>query len=440
MHYDLIIKNGTLVTPQESITGDIAVKDGKIAKTGNLEVSDTANETYDAQGLHVLPGIIDAHVHFRDPGLCEKEDFETGSIAAAMGGITMVADMPNVIPVTSDVQRFKEKLNIIKEKSYVDFALYALLNNADFNEMKNLKDAGALGFKIFLGTSTGDITSPSPSVLWQLLTNCARLGIRTGFHCETSELNTYFTNIIKENPGSDTGIMLSNARPVISEVLAIQTVISFARYTNAKVHIHHITSHDGALLAQEARKDGIDLTTETCPHYLLFDALNNTHKVYPPIRAGHRKKLFEAVNNGIIDMIASDHAPHTAGEKEKNIWDAPAGLCGVETLVPVLLNKINKGELSLNDFVRLASEMPAKIWGIYPKKGNLLLGADADITIVDMKMKNIIRAQMLHSKSKTSPYEGMEVQGMPVCTIIRGKFVMKDRVLTGEKGYGIFVS
>jgi dihydroorotase (multifunctional complex type) len=226
----------------------------------------------------------------------------------------------------------------------------------------------------------------------------------------------------------------------MSEANAINNILYYAENIKAKIHIHHITSSDGLLLAAEGRQKGIDITIETCPHYLILDQ-ERAYKVYPPIRdESHRDDLWDAVGKGVIDMLATDHAPHTASEKALPLWDAPAGLCGVETFVPLLLNEVNKGRLTINDFVRLASERPAKIWGIFPKKGSLESGADADFTIVDMNMKRKISAADLHSKNKLSPYDGMEVQGNPVATIVRGKFIMKNNELTGQKGYGILVS
>jgi dihydroorotase len=447
MRYDLLLKNGTAVTPEKSFKADIAVKDGKIALVGNLEPNDTACETYDAQDKHILPGIIDAHVHFRDPGLTEKEDFETGSIAAAFGGVTFVADMPNVLPPTSTTQRFLEKVQIAKEKSYVDFGLYALLVNNNINEMEGLKKAGALGYKVFLGTSTGDIASPLLGNLIEQMTNSAALGLRIGFHAENSEINSHFTSKLKNTAGEKEGILLSKARPVISEVLAIQTVISLAEHTGVKAHIHHVTSKDGCLLIADAKQKGVKITAETCPHYLLLDANMEksqqaaANKVYPPIREKiHCKGLWDALNNKTIDMLASDHAPHLAREKSLPVWEAPAGLSGVETMVPLMLNEVNKGRLSINDFVRLLSATPAKIWGIYPQKGSLQTGADADFTVVDMNKKQKIIACESHSKSKTSAYDGIETQGAPVAAIIRGKFVVKDGCLTGTKGFGKLVS
>jgi len=444
MHYDLFLKNGTLVTSTESFTGDVAVKNGKIAYAGKPDESFTADEVYDADGKHILPGIIDSHVHFRDPGLTEKEDFQSGSAAAAFGGITTVADMPNTIPVTSTPERFNEKISIARTQSYVDFALYSLLTSDNTGAMEDLIKAGTLGFKVFLGTSTGDIAAPRAGVLFEQLRKCAALNIRVGFHAETSELNAHFTALCKEKSCMpvQAGILLEEARPVISEVLAIQTAICYAGFTGAKIHIHHVTSKEGASLIEQAVKDGLSVSAETCPHYLLLNSSGEkANKVYPPIRdENHRKALWETVGKGIIQTIASDHAPHTAREKALDLWQAPAGLCGVETLVPLMLNEVNKQSLSINDLVRLLSEGPAKIWGLYPQKGSLLPGADADFTIVDMKMKRKILEKELHSKSGTSPYDGMEVQGLPVATIVRGAFVMRDGELTGRKGYGILVS
>jgi len=447
MHYDLALKNGIVVTPEKSFNADIAVKNGKIAFIGNLDPGDSADETYDAEGRHILPGIIDAHVHFRDPGLTEKEDFETGSIAAAFGGVTFAADMPNVLPPTSTKERFLEKINIAKEKSYIDFGLFALLTGGNTSEMEGMEKAGALGYKVFLGTSTGDIASPDLGTLTEQMKLSAAFRLTIGFHAENSEINSFYTSKYKKRNDKKEGILLAKARPVVSETLAIQTVICLAQYTHAKVHIHHVTSKEGCLLIADAKEKSVKITAETCPHYLLLDANTEKsqqaaeYKVYPPIREGtHRKSLWDALANNTIDMIASDHAPHLASEKSLPIWEAPAGLSGVETIVPLMLNEVNKGRLSINDFVRIASEAPAKIWGIYPKKGNLQTGADADFTVVDMNKKHKITASESHSKSKTSAFDGMEIQGAPVATVVRGKFVVKDGVLTGTKGYGKLVS
>jgi dihydroorotase len=429
MQYDLIIKNGTLVTSDKSFCADIAVKEGKIAFVGNIPSIDDADDIFDAKGLHILPGIIDAHVHFRDPGLTEKEDFESASIAAAFGGITTAVDMPNVIPVTSTAERLKQKIRIAQEKSCIDFAFFALLSN----DINALQREGVIGFKVFLGTSTGDIACPDEDTLLEQMKKSAAFGLRIGFHAEDSGINAaakaHYINK-RELPDA---VLLSLARPVESEVSAVKKVIRYAQITKAPVHVHHVTSAPVVELIAGAKKQGLNITCETCPHYLLLDTDNNEAvKVYPPIRdAAHRLALWDAVKGGVIDMIASDHAPHEAEEKQKSIWNAPGGITGVETMVRLMLNEVNKGRITLTDFVRLASTAPAKIWGM-----DKSAGSDADFTIVDIQKKDVIKTDNLHSKSKTCVYAGIETQGLPVATLVRGKFIVKDGKLTGKKGTG----
>jgi dihydroorotase len=441
MHFDLVIKNGTLVSDTGTYKAGIAVKDGKIIFTGEIDSSSGADEIFDAQGLYVLPGLIDAHVHFRDPGLTEKEDFETGSAAAAAGGITCIADMPNVLPVTSTVERFNEKIKIAKEKSYIDFALFSLLTNDNKDEMDALKKAGAIGYKVFLGTSTGDISCPDEEILLMQMRKSAALGMRIGFHAEDSVINAASILDCKKNPDAYPARTLSNARPVSSEVSAIKKIFRLVKDSRAKIHIHHVTSRDGIRLIKQIKEDGIDISCETCPHYLLLNTDKDIVKVYPPIRDEyHRKGLWEALDQGVIDMLASDHAPHTVSEKEKGLWEEPGGITGVETIARLMLNEVNKGSLSLNAFVRLMSARPAKIWGMYPRKGSLIPGADADISIIDMNKKEIIKKENLHSKNKTCVYDNYEVQGCPSAVIVRGKFVMRYGELTGKRGEGVLIS
>jgi dihydroorotase len=437
MHFDLIIKNGILATDIETFKAGIAVKDGKIVFTGEIDSTFSADEIFDAWGLYVLPGLIDAHVHFRDPGLTEKEDFETGSASAAMGGITCIADMPNVIPVTSTVKRFNEKIKTAKQKTYIDFALFSLLTNDNTGEMEELQKAGALGYKVFMGMSTGDIACPDEKILLEQMKKSAAMGMRMGFHAEDSAINEVSILECKKNPDTSPAKTLSEARPVSSEVSAIKKISRFVKDSGTKIHIHHVTSRDGIRLIKQIKEEGVDISCETCPHYLLLNTDNDAVKVYPPIRNEyHRTGLWEALSEGVIDMLASDHAPHLASEKSKNIWDSPGGITGVETITRLMLNEVNKGRLSLNALVRLMSAQPAKIWGIYPRKGNLLPGADADITLVDMNKREIIKKENLHSKNKICIYDNYEIQGCPEAVIVRGKFVMRYGELTGKRGDG----
>jgi dihydroorotase len=442
MKYDLALKNGILATPRGSFAADVAIKDGVIALVADSVDASAADEVYDARGKHILPGIIDAHVHFRDPGLTAKEDFETGSKAAAYGGVAMVADMPNVLPVTATAKDFSEKARIISEKSYVDFGLFALLTDNNLDEMDALQTAGALGFKIYLGTSVGDIAAPGEGVMFEQMKKIAKFNTRIGFHAENNALNDYFTAKCREGPRRNEPDIFIRARPDISEANAISNAICFSEYTGAKIHIYHVSARISVDLIRAAKKRGIPISAETCPHYLLLDSrdyqrLGSRMKAFPPIRtAEDQKALWAGIADGVIDMIATDHAPHTVEEKEKNIWEASSGIIGVETSVRLMLNEVNRGRFTLNDYVRLACEAPALIWHIFPQKGSFQIGADGDFSIVDMNKEGRISNDSLHSKNKTGVYDGIETRGMPVAAIVRGQFVMKDGEITGTRGFG----
>jgi dihydroorotase (multifunctional complex type) len=425
---------------------DIGILDGKIALIADAIDISQGGEIYDAKGKFILPGVIDAHVHFREPGLTHKEDFSSGSAAAAYGGVTMVADMPNVLPVTATVQHFTEKVRIAQQKSYIDFGIFALLTGDNLGEMPGLYDAGALGFKIFLGTSTGDVAAPRQGIMFEQMQKIALWGSRVGFHAENNEINDYFTRLCKEDPDADDSAIMPRARPDISEADAVATALRFSEYTGACIHICHVSAKRSVDLIREAKQRGVLVTAETCPQYLFLDSgdykrLGTRMKVFPPIRyAPDQEALWEGIADHTIDMITTDHAPHTAEEKDRPLWEAMSGVIGVETSVPLLLTAVNQGRLTLNDYVRLSSFAPARIWNVYPQKGSFDRGTDADFTIVDMNRAGVIRNSELHSKHQTGLYDGFEIRGMPVATIVRGSMVMRDGVLTGEAGYGRLVS
>jgi dihydroorotase len=354
----------------------------------------------------------------------------------------MVADMPNVLPITADVKVFSEKVNIISEKSYIDFGLFSLLTDSNADGMEALQTAGTLGFKIYLGTSVGDIAAPGEGVMFEQMKKIAKFNTRIGFHAENNALNDYFTEKYRQEPYRNEPDVYFRTRPDISEADAISRAISFSEYTGAKIHIYHVSAKISVDRIRAAKKRGIPISAETCPHYLLLDSrdyrrLGGRMKMFPPVRtAEDQSALWAGIAEGVIDMIATDHAPHTAEEKEKDIWEAAAGVTGVETSVRLMLNEVNKGRFSLNDYVRLACEAPARIWHIFPQKGSFQIGSDGDFTIVDMNKEGRISNDSLHSKNKTGIYDGMETRGMPVATIVRGRFVMKDGELTGARGFG----
>jgi dihydroorotase len=442
MRYDLVLKGGTLVEPLGGqMRADLGIRDGKIAALADALDSSAGEDVYDARRRYILPGLIDAHVHFRDPGLDYKEDFATGSAAAAWGGITTVADMPNTLPPTASAAHFREKARIAGEKSRTDFGLFALLTQDNRGEMEACIREGALGFKVFLGTSVGNIAPPGLGVLREQMEQAARGGCRIAFHAEDNELNDYFTRICtrqsRESGAADPALW-SAARPDISEAEAVARALRFSEYTGAKIHICHVSAGRSLALIREAKRRGLPVSAETCPQYLFLDAadyprLGTRMKVNPPVReAEDREALWRGIADGTIDLIASDHAPHTAEEKDRPLWEALSGIAGVETSATLMLTAVNRGRLSLNDYARLASLAPARVWGFYPQKGSFTIGADADFTVVDMNRPGVIRNDELHSKHQTSPYDGFETTGAPVAAVLRGNFIMKDGTLMGN--------
>ncbi len=444
MKVDLLIKNGKVVTPEATYDAAVAISGGKfIGIISGNELPD-ADEVYDAKGKYVLPGLIDSHVHFREPGVTYKEDFQTGSLAASYGGITTVVDMPNVKPPTATVEAFNMKMEAAEEKSYVDFGIIGVILQENINDLIPLRDAGVVGYKIFLGATVGNIPAPDDGMMYDAMKIVAGTGLRIGFHAENNEIINHRTRALKAAGIMDPKV-IAEARPSVAEADAIAKLIRFAEYTGVKVHIYHMSSKEGVELVAGAKVKGVDITAETGPHYLLtdvslMDKVGSMLKMNPPVRTKEDSaKLWEGLLNGTVEAIATDHSPHTVEEKNQNIWDAIPGFCGVETNVPLMLTAINEGKMTLNQYVKVASEGPAKVWNMYPQKGSLNIGSDADLTIVDMKKKGEIKTEKLHSKSKVTPFDGFKVKGMPVCTIVRGQFVMKDGEIVGKSGYGTIV-
>ncbi len=437
MVYDLIIKNGLVVTPEATVKAAVLVKDGKIAGIVAGNDLPAAKEVYDATGKHVLPGIIDAHVHFRDPGVTYKEDFGTGSLSAAHGGVCTVIDMPNVIPATSNVEGFNAKLAEASKKSYVDFGIFAVVFEENIPDLLPMRDAGVIGYKIFMGETVGKLPSPSDGGILDAMRVIASTGLRVGVHAEDNSIIKYQTEKLKAAGRTDP-VAFVESRPNIAEKECISRAIMFAQETNCKLHIYHMSSKEGVDLVADGKRRGVDVSAETGPHYLLLDytfmdKVGSILKMNPPVRAKEdQKRLWEGLLDGTVQMIATDHSPHTREEKIKpNIWDAIPGFCGVESAVSLILDQVNKGKLTLNHYVKVASEGPAKVWNMYPKKGCIRVGSDADFTVVDMKKKGVIKVDELHSKNKVTPFDGFEVKGMPVATIVRGNIVMRDGKVDG---------
>lgn len=454
MSVQTLIKDGYIVSPASTLRGNLLIDDGKVKEVilGNDRLPE-AETTIDAEGLYVLPGLIDPHVHFRVPGLEYKEDFDTGSRAAVCGGITTIVDMPNVLPPTSTVEALNMKLDCAKDRSFCDFGIYAVLVEGSIPNIIPLAEAGVCGYKIFLGETIGKIPPPSDGEILDQWKVMSETGLRCGVHAEDNSILFYLRNKLQKEGRTDPLAFLES-RPAVAEAEAVQRAILFAREAGSKLMIFHMSSKQAVDILRRAKAEGdVDVTGETGPHYFLFDGrdmvrmgLGSLLRMNPPVReSDHGQALFEGLLDGTIDVIGTDHSPHTREEKcyedrMSDIWKPLSGWPGVETNVPVMLTVVNEGRLTINDYVRLQSENPAKCWNLWPQKGNLAPGADGDVTIVDMEREDVIDENKLHSKNKLSPWHGWRVRGMPVYTIVRGEVVAKDGEVVGSSPNGRLVT
>jgi dihydroorotase len=440
---DLVIHNGTVVSPDAAIRASVAIKDGAVLAIGDKAAMPSATETLDAGGLHVLPGAIDDHVHFRDPGYPHKEDFATGTAGAAFGGVTTVFDMPNTIPPTGTGKILADKHVMAKRTAHVDFGLYGLLGEDTIAQVPELIAGGVIGFKLYMGNTFGNIPSPSTGAMLEAFEVVAATGKRISLHAETATIMARREARMAAAGRRDPLAHLA-ARPAVVAVEAVARAAILAEWTGARIHILHISSADELRPLAEAKARGVDITGETCPHYLMLSSDDYARfagiiRVNPPVReAHHQAPLWGALADGTIDVIATDHAPHAPEEKTRNdIWSVDCGFPGVETQMPLMLTEVARGRYSIRDYVRWSAVNPAKIWGLYPRKGVIAPGADADIAIVDLHRAWTIDDAKIQSRSKISPWHGRAVTGLPIHTLVRGRFVMRDRALVdGARGWG----
>jgi dihydroorotase len=439
---DLVIHNGTVVTPDAAFPASVAVKGGRILAVGAAEAMPPAAETLDARGLHVLPGAIDVHVHFRDPGYPHKEDFATGTAGAAFGGVTTVFDMPNTVPPTGTGEILAAKQAMAAASAHVDFGLYGLLGEDTIDHVPALVDGGVIGFKLYMGNTFGNIPSPSTGAMLEAFEVVAATGKRISLHAETASIMARREARMTAAGRRDPLAHLA-ARPALVAIEAVSRAALLAEWTGARIHILHISSADELRPLAEAKARGVDITGETCPHYLMLSSADYARfagiiRVNPPVReAHHQEPLWRALADGTIDMIATDHAPHAPEEKTRNdIWSVDCGFPGVETQMPLMLTESHTGRFSVCDYVRWSAFNPARVWGLYPRKGAIAPGSDADLAIVDLARAWTIDDAKIQSRSKISPWHGRPARGLPIHTLVRGRFVMRDRALVGERGWG----
>ncbi len=439
----ILVRNGYIVYPWGIVEGDILVEDGIVSAVGKCLEADGV-DVVDASGMLVLPGVVDHHVHMREPGLEYKDDFRRGSLDALSGGVTTVLEMPNTLPPVDSVERFYEKKRLLEQKAFVDFGLYGVIHDSNLDSFEPLVEAGVIGFKIFLGPTTGNIPAPSTPTLYGAMVKASRMDVVLAFHAEEWSLVEYFTERVRASGRVDPEAHM-DARPPVCEEVAIKKLSTIAKHTRAPIHIVHVSSCEAVGAIENAQREGVRITGETNPHYLLLDSRDYSRygtliKVNPPIREPkHRECLWRAVKEGVLTLIGSDHAPHTLEEKQRDIWSAPGGFPGVATLLPLMLDQALKGRLELTMIPKLLSENPAKLFKIYPKKGCLYPGCDGDLVIVDPNGETVIDKDRLHSKHKYTPFHGWRVRGVVKKVVLRGH-VVYDNELFIEKPLGTFIA
>jgi dihydroorotase len=379
MTADLVIRNGKVVSPDSVIAASVAIRNGTIVAVGADEAMPATKATLDAGGLHLLPGAIDVHVHFRDPGYPHKEDFASGTAAAAFGGVTTVFDMPNTVPPAGTPEILDAKHSMAAEKAHVDFGLYALLGEDTIPHAVELAKA-AIGFKLYMGNTFGQIPTPSTGAMLEAFEVVAPTGKRVSLHAETNSIMVRRELRMREAGRTDPLAHLAS-RPAVVAIEAVSRAAILSEWTGARVHILHISSAEELRPLREAKARGVDITGETCPQYLFLSADDYARfagviRVNPPVRERRNQEpLFAALRDGTIDVIATDHAPHSIEEKTRNdIWTVDCGFPGVETQMPMMLTEVAAGRFGICDYVRWSAANPAKIWGLYPRKGVIANG------------------------------------------------------------------
>jgi dihydroorotase len=424
---DLVLSNGTVWMPGGPVQTDIGVRDGKVVAFGSL--AGQGDQTLDCTGQDILPGVIDTQVHFREPGLEHKEDLETGTRGAVLGGVTGIFEMPNTKPGTTDPAALADKLARAEGRAWCDHAFFmgAATDNIDhLAEYERLP--GCAGIKVFMGSSTGNLLVAEDDDVARVLANGFR---RVAVHCEDEHRLKERWAMVKD--GAEVHLH-AEWRDEETALRATKRLVRLAEAAERRVHVLHVTTaEEMAYLAEH--KDYA--TVETTPQHLTlaapdaYDRLGTKAQMNPPIRsARHRDALWKAVAEGVVDVLGSDHAPHTLEEKSKPYPQSPSGMTGVQTLVPVMLTHVAEGRLSLARFIDLTSAGPARLYNIRGK-GRIALGYEADFTVVDLKAERTITDSWIASRAGWTPFDGFKTKGWATATVVRGSVVMREDELQG---------
>jgi len=426
--YDIFIKNGEIVVGDKTERLNIGIKNNKI-KLLTTSTNHKAYKIIDAKNLTVIPGVIDSQVHFREPGSEHKEDMHTGTRGAILGGVTSIFEMPNTYPPTATEKLLKEKLKLAKNRMWTNYAFFAGATGNNIKKLSSLeKHPGCVGIKIFMGSSTGNLLVPDDETLTNVLSN---RNYRTAVHAEDEPRLIKRKKLIKNSDVKYHPIW----RDELTAIKATKRIIKAAKKSKLPIHILHVTTQEEVEIIKNNKKY---VSMEVTPQHLTlyapdcYNRLGSFAQMNPPIRSkNHQNALWKAIKENIVDVIGSDHAPHTIDEKLKPYPETPSGMPGVQTLLPVMLNHVNNGKLSIHKLCKLISTNPAKLYNV-KSKGEIKLNYDADLTIIDLKKQITIKNEIMANKSKWTPFDNFKVKGWPIMTIVNGILVMKDGKVTGK--------
>lgn len=437
---DLVLSNAKAYIDNRIVDCSLAIEGGKIVKIGKKTAMPQAETKIDSKNLLVLPGLIDAHVHLRDEGKAYREDFHSGTAAAAAGGVTTVLDMPNNNPVTMTTETLRNRMKIAERKVLVNVGFYSEFPK-NTQEIGEIVREGAVAFKLYMAEQVGGLNIDDDQALVDASKTVSELKVPMAVHAEDKTLlKTAEEKLRRANRNDVEAFLKAHSESV--EVKAVKRLLAIAKQTRVHMHFCHISTENGLRAIVDAKKSGISITCETTPHNL-FLSVDDLRRIgtlaltMPPVRGmQHIAALRKGIKSGWIDILASDHAPHTLGEKKaKLVWNVKVGIPGLETTLPLLLTDVKHGRLSITHIVRLMSERPAEIFR-FRGKGHLKEGNDADFVVVDLNKKYRIDASKFHSKAKYSPFDGWNVEGKPVKTFVDGRLVMDEGEIVAEAGVG----
>lgn len=443
---DLYIKNARVVTESETFSGGVVIDGEKIEQVLKEDAVIEATQVIDLGGKVLLPGLVDDHVHFNEPGREDWEGYRTGSMASAAGGITTVLEMPlNATPPTINRELLDRKRQVVQSESVVDYGNWGGLVDNNLADLPGLHEGGVIGFKAFMSNSGVDFERVDDDVLYAGLKLSGELGNLVGTHAENEYVTSYLGNLLRDSGRNDRAAWYES-RPPASELEAIQRACYWAGVANGNLHIVHITIPDGIRAVADAKDRGIKVTSETCPHYLVFDhedyeEIGPAAKCAPPIRSRQTvEEMWNLVLEGKVETIASDHSPCLWEDKVPgmhNIWKAWGGISGVQTMLPAILTEgVHKRGMRLQDVARMMAANPARIFGLYPQKGALEPGSDADFAVIDLEAEWTLSSEDLWYKNKHSAYIGHTFTGRVEQTFLRGKPIYQNGKIVVQPGYG----